>query len=108
MCIKLRYLVRSGSSNFIPSVRGPVRLVQSKKYTQPQLSLNLNALVLFKGPVHINTYMNTNNYAACLQSAGIAQYTAMYVSGHHKYYYSAYICCGLVPVLGLLLNDRHP
>ena len=35
MRIKLRYLVRSGGPNFIPSVRGPVRLVRSKKYTQP-------------------------------------------------------------------------
>ena len=35
MRIKLRYLVRSGGPNFIPSVRGPVRLVWSEKYTQP-------------------------------------------------------------------------
>ena len=34
-CIKLRYLVRSGGPNFIPSVRGPVRFVRSEKYTQP-------------------------------------------------------------------------
>ena len=33
--IKLKYLVQSSSLNFIPSVRGPVRLVQSEKYTQP-------------------------------------------------------------------------
>ena len=32
--IKLRYLVRSGGPNFIPSVRGPVRLVRPEKYTQ--------------------------------------------------------------------------
>ena len=38
MRIKLRYLVRSGGPNFIPSVRGPVRLVQSEKYTQPPRS----------------------------------------------------------------------
>ena len=37
MCIKLRYLVWSGSPNFILSVRGPVHLVQSEKYTQPFL-----------------------------------------------------------------------
>ena len=35
MRIKLRYLVRSCGPNFIPSVRGPVRLVRSEKYTQP-------------------------------------------------------------------------
>ena len=56
--------------------------------------------------------MNTSNYAACLQSAGIAQYNiiAMYVSGHHKYYlvWRLHLLPGLVPVLGLLLNDRHP
>ena len=39
MRIKLRYLVRSGGPNFIPSVRGPVRLVRSEKYTQPALTL---------------------------------------------------------------------
>ena len=33
--IKLRYLVQSGGPNFIPSLRGPVRLVRSEKYTQP-------------------------------------------------------------------------
>ena len=35
MRIKLRYLVRSGGPSFIPSVRGPVGLVRSEKYTQP-------------------------------------------------------------------------
>ena len=35
MRIKLIYLVQSGGPNFIPSVRCPVRLVRSKKYTQP-------------------------------------------------------------------------
>ena len=34
-CIKLRYLVRSGGPNFIPSVRGPVR----KIYTTPSTLL---------------------------------------------------------------------
>ena len=35
MRIKLRYLVRSAGPSFIPSVRGPVRLIHSEKYTQP-------------------------------------------------------------------------
>ena len=38
MRIKLRYLVQSGGPNFIPSVRSPVRLVPSEKYTQPSIS----------------------------------------------------------------------
>ena len=38
MRIKLRYLhgpVRRSEFQVIPSVRGPVRLVRSEKYTQP-------------------------------------------------------------------------
>ena len=51
MRIKLKYLqVRSGGPNFIPSVRGPVRLVRSEKYTQPayyaQKAMSFIALVL--------------------------------------------------------------
>ena len=44
MRIKLRYLVRSGGPNFIPSVRGPVCLVRSEKYTQPTVNLFPNQL----------------------------------------------------------------
>ena len=38
MRIKLKYLVRSGGPNFICSVRGPVYLVRSEKYTQPKVT----------------------------------------------------------------------
>ena len=51
-----------------------------------QINLNLiAALVLLEGSYCTYKHMNTNNYTACFQSVGIAQYTAMDVSGQHKY-----------------------
>ena len=47
-------MVRSGGPNFIPSVRGPARLVRSEKYTQPP-----NVAITENPPPEMNSQVTT-------------------------------------------------